>query len=157
MALKSEVDQLFLALVESGNIRYASWPVAGIALADDAAWDEIVVAGAGPGAAVPCWLCGFSFGVATGLIVAEIGYEFRMGHGGAGGDGVAPAVEIVTNWAVNFSAVAAALGPFVIPPQILPIPVLMPLGVSVKAMYTTLVGAAAITRFRVILATAIGG
>jgi hypothetical protein len=157
MSLKSEVDQLWLAGVDSGNIRYASWPVAGIAIADDGAWDEIVVAGAGPGAAVPCWLCGFSFGVATGLIVAEIGYEFRMGYGGAAGDGNAPAVEIVTNWAVNFSAVAAALGPFAIPPQILPKPVRIPAGVSFDAMYTTLVGAAAITRFRVILATAIGG
>jgi len=157
MTIKSEVDQTFFALVETGNIRYASWPVAGIAIADDAAWDEIVVAAAGPGATVPAWLCGFSFGVATGLIVAEIGYEFRIGHGGAAGDGIAPTTEIVTNWAVNFSAVAAALGPFTIPTQVLPYPVRMPLGVSVKAMYTTLVGAAAITRFRVILATAIGG
>jgi hypothetical protein len=155
--LKSQVDQLWLAMVESGNIRYSSWPVAGIAIADDGAWDEIVVAAAGPGATVPCWLCGFSFGVATGLIVAEIGYEFRIGYGGAAGDGNAPATETVTNWAVNFSAVAAALGPFVIPPQILPYPIKMPAGVAVEAMYTTLVGAAAITRFRVILATAIGG
>jgi hypothetical protein len=157
MPLKSEVDQLWAAMVNSGNIRYASWPVAGIAIADDGAWDEIVVAGAGPGAAVPCWLCGFSFGNATGLIVAEIGFEFRIGYGGAAGDGNAPAVELVTNWAVNFSAVALALGPFVIPAQILPRPILMPAGVAVEAMYTTLVGASAITRFRVILATAIGG
>ena len=146
----------FQALVNTGNIRYLSWPVAGVATADDGAWDEVVVAGAGPGASVPAWLCGFSFGVATGLIVAEIGYEFRIGYGGAGGDGVAPTTEIVTNWAVNFSAVAAALGPFGIPAQLLPNPVKIPAGSSIKMMYTTLVGAAAITRFRVILATGIG-
>lgn len=156
MTLKNEVDQVFLAAVESGNIRYASWPVAGHAIADDGAWDEIVVAAAGPGAVVPAWLCGFSFSVATGLIVAEVGFEFRIGYGGAAGDGNAPATEIVTNWAVNFSAVAAALGPFAIPTQILPYPIKMPLGIAVEAMFTTLVGASAITSFRVILATAVG-
>jgi len=154
--LKSQVDQLFLAMVESGNIRYASWPVAGHAIADDGAYDEIVVAGAGPGAAVPAWFCGFSFSIATGLITAEVGFEFTIGYGGAAGDGNPPAVALVTNWAVNFSAVAVALGPFVIPPQILPYPVKMPAGVAMEAAFTTLVGASAITSFRVILATAVG-
>lgn len=156
MSLPNQVKSSFQALVESGNIRYASWPVAGIAIADDAAYDEIVVAGAGPGAAVPCWLCGFSFGVATGLIVAEIGYEFTMGTGGVAGDGNAPTVVLVTDWAVNFSAVAAALGPFTIPTQIFPKPIKIAAGARIAAAYTTLVGAAAITRFRVILATAVG-
>lgn len=156
MSLPNQVKSSFQALVESGNIRYASWPVAGIAIADDAAYDEIVVAAAGPGGAVPCWLCGFSFGVATGLIVAEIGYEFSIGTGGVAGDGNAPTVVLVTNWAVNFSAVALALGPFVIPPQVLPYPIRIAAGARIAAVYTTLVGAAAITRFRVILATAVG-
>lgn len=156
MSLPGFVRGSFQALVESGNIRYASWPVAGVAIADDAAYDEIVVAAAGPGGAVPCWLCGFSFGIATGLIVAEIGYEFSIGTGGVAGDGNAPTVVLVTNWAVNFSAVAAALGPFVIPPQTLPYPIKIAAGARIAAVYTTLVGAAAITRFRVILATAVG-
>ena len=156
MTIKNEIDQLWRACVESGNIRYASWPVAGTPIADDGAWDEIVVAAAGPGALVPCWLCGFSFSNATGLITAETGFEFRIGYGGAAGDGNPPATEVVTNWAVNFSAVALALGPFNIPAQILPYPIKIPAGVAIEAMYTTLVGASAITSFRVILATAIG-
>lgn len=157
MTLKNEVDQLYLAAIESGNIRLASWPVAGTPIADDAAWDEIVVAAAGPGALVPCWLCGFSFSNATGLIVAEVGFEFSIGYGGAAGDGNAPAVELVSDWAVNFSAVAAALGPFAIPTQIFPFAMRIPAGQAIEASYTTLVGASAITSFRVILATAVGG
>jgi hypothetical protein len=156
MPLKSEVDQLFLAAVESGNIRYQSWPTAGKAIADDGAYDEIVAAGAGPGAAVPCWLCGFSFSIATGLITAEVGFEFTIGYGGAAGDGNAPTVVLITNWAVNFSAVALALGPFNIPRQTLPYPIKIPAGVAIEACYTTLVGASAITSFRVMLATAVG-
>ncbi len=156
MSLKSEVDQLFLANIESGNIRYASWPVAGTPIADDGAWDEIVAAATGPGATVPCWLCGFSFSNGDGLIVTETGFEFSIGYGGAAGDGNAPAVEIVTTWAVNFSANVAALGPFVIPAQIFPYPIRIPLGQAIEANYTTLVGASAITSFRVILATAVG-
>ena len=157
MAIKSEVDQLWASLVESGLIRYTSWPAAGKAIADDGAWDEIVVAGAGPGAAVPAWLCGFSFSNATGLITAEVGFEFSIGYGGAAGDGNAPAVTLVTSWAVHFSAVALALGPFNIPAQVFPRPIKLPAGVAVEAMYTTLTGASAITSFRVILATALGG
>jgi len=154
---KQEVDQVFASLVESGLIRYAGWPAAGKAIADDGAWDEIVVAGAGPGAAVPCWLLGFSFSIATGLITAEVGFEFSLGYGGAAGDGNAPATTLVTSWAVNFSAVALALGPFNIPAQFFPRPIKIPAGVAQEAMYTTLVGASAITSFRVLLATAIGG
>lgn len=156
MSLSAFVKSTHKAEVQSGNIRYASWPVAGKAIADDGAWDEIVVAGAGPGALIPSWLVGFSFSVATGLIVAETGFEFRIGYGGAAGDGSAPVVEVVTNWAVNFTAVAAALGPFNVPVQLLPYPIRVPLGVAFEAMYTTLVGACAITSFRVILATAVG-
>lgn len=153
---RSRISQTWQALVSSGNIRYQSWPTAGKAIADDGLYDEVVVAGAGPGGAVPAWLCGFSFGNATGLIVAEIGFEFTIGYGGAAGDGNAPAIVLITDWAVNFSAVALALGPFAIPTQLLPYPIRVPAGVAMEACYTTLVGASAITRFRVILATAVG-
>jgi len=68
MALKSEVDQLFLGLVESGNIRYTAYPIgAAVAVVSDgaaAAWDypaanlhiEIQAAGLLP--ADPCWFVG---------------------------------------------------------------------------------------------------
>ncbi len=158
MSDRSRIAQSWLALVNSGNIRYASWPAAGKAIADDGLWDEVVVAGAGPGGVVPAWLCGFTFSVPTGTITAEVGFEFSVGYGGVAGDGNAPAAgcTVITLWHVAFSAVALALGPFSIPPQMLPYPVRLPVGVSMEAMYTTLVGASAINAFRVILATAVG-
>jgi len=72
MSLKSEVDQLFLASVESGNIRYTLQPVAApTALVSDAvagawawaAYVQIVAAAVIPN---PCWLIGVS--LHTGVI-----------------------------------------------------------------------------------------
>ena len=64
MALKAEVDQLFLATIESGNIRYTLQPVAAptVLVSDGAAaawawaaYVQIVAAAVIPN---PCWLCG---------------------------------------------------------------------------------------------------
>lgn len=72
-SIKSEVDSSFLALVESGNIRYTTLPVAALAtlLVSDgvvAAWAwapyiQVVAAAVAPD---PCWLCGIS--VHTGVV-----------------------------------------------------------------------------------------
>ena len=71
MSLKSEVDEIFAALVESGNIRETVYPIgAPVAIVSDnaaAAWDypaadlhiEIQAAGLLP--ADPCWLVGVVF------------------------------------------------------------------------------------------------
>ena len=69
MSLKTEVDQVFLAAVASGNIRYQTLPLAAIPIADDAAWDELYDAAGSP--AVDHWLCGFEFSIATGIVLAE--------------------------------------------------------------------------------------
>lgn len=70
MTEKSEVSQLFLALIESGNIRYTAWPAgAGVAIVSDgaaAAWVypaadlhiQILAAAVLPD---PCWLIGVTF------------------------------------------------------------------------------------------------
>ena len=68
MSLKSEVDQLFLALVSSGNIRYNALPIgAGVAVVSDgaaAAWAypaanlHVTIQAAGLLPADPCWLVG---------------------------------------------------------------------------------------------------
>jgi len=72
MTLKSEVDQVFLANIESANIRYTVQPVAApTALVSDgaaaawawAAYVQIVAAGVIPN---PCWLIGIS--LHTGVI-----------------------------------------------------------------------------------------
>lgn len=64
MTLKSEVDQLFLAAVQSNNIRYTLQPIAApTTLVSDgaaaawawAAYVQIVAAATIPN---PCWLCG---------------------------------------------------------------------------------------------------
>jgi len=90
MTLKSEVDQLFLATVESGNIRYTLQPVAAptalVSGGAAAAWAwapyvEIVAAAIIPN---PCWLCGIichtgvvetfsgDIAIASGAAAAEV-------------------------------------------------------------------------------------
>lgn len=86
MGLKGEVDQLFLANVESANIRYATQPVgAGIAAISDgaaaawawAAYVQIVAAAVIPN---PCWLTG----VWLGTSAVEIFYgDFAIASGAA--------------------------------------------------------------------------
>ena len=96
MALKSEVDQLFLATVESGNIRYTLQPIAApTTLVSDgaaAAWAwsayvQIVSAAVIPN---PCWLCGIichtgvvetfqgDIAIASGAAAAEV--DLAMFH-----------------------------------------------------------------------------
>ena len=79
MALKSEVDQLWFALVESGNLRENAYPIgAGVAVVSDgaaAAWAypganlHVVIQAAGLLPADPCWLVGVAF-LANNLEVA---------------------------------------------------------------------------------------
>ena len=96
--------------------------------------------------------------IATGLVIAECQFELDVGWGGADGAAVAAANIILTGHPMNFSAVAAALGPFAIPNQYLPYPVRIPGGSRMAArVLDSPVGGVAIAAFRVILATAIGG
>jgi len=70
-SLKNEVDAVFLALVESGNIRETVYPIgAGVAIVSDgaaAAWAypaadlHIQIQAAGLLPADPCWLVGVTF------------------------------------------------------------------------------------------------
>lgn len=153
---RSRISQTWLALVESGNIRYQAFPAAGVAIADDAAWDQLFAAGAGP--VVPYWICGFHFSIATGLVVAEDTMQFDMGWGGVDGAAIAAANIVVANWPVAFSAVALALGPFCIPQVLLPYPVKVPAGARMAArIATSTTGGQAVTEFRALLAWAVGG
>jgi hypothetical protein len=153
-SLKNEVDQVFLAAVESGNIRYQGLPVAVVPIADDAAWDQLFAAAGAP--AVPYWLCGFSYGIATGL-AADVSLLVDLGWGGADGAAIAPANVVLTNYPVVITAGAAAVGPAVLPPEMLPYPVLIPGGSRMAArIAASPTGTVAFTEFRVILATAVG-
>lgn len=157
MGLKSEVDQVFLANVESGNIRYETYPAAQVAVVDGApgAWSQLWANAAGP--VVPYWVMGFTFGVATGLIVAEQSILISFGWGGADGAAVAATNVIVNGWHLSFTAVAAALGPVFIPAVILPCPVKVPANerMAVQILDHPVAGVA-LTSFRIITAIAVG-
>lgn len=155
MSLKSEVDQVFLAAVQSGNIRYQTLPTAVVPIADDAAWDQLFAAAGAP--AVPFWLCGFSFSYATG-VVAESVLLVDLGWGGVDGAAIAATNVILTNWQVTIVAGAAAVGPAHVGPHILPYPVRIPASSRMAArIASSPTGTLAFTDFRVILATVVGG
>lgn len=90
MSLKSEVDQLFLSNIESGNVRQVVYPVgAGTAAVSDGAaaawaWSAYVQIVAAAAIANPCWLVGIHFhtnavetfygdiAIASGAAAAEV-------------------------------------------------------------------------------------
>ena len=90
MGLKSEVDQVFLASVQSGNVRQVVYPVAAgvAAVSDNAAaawaWSAYVQIVAAAIIANPCWLVGIHFhtnavetfygdlAIASGAAAAEV-------------------------------------------------------------------------------------
>jgi len=89
MALKNEVDAIYLSLVETGNIRVVEYPAAwgGINLISDgviaantwmAADIQIVAAAV---VANPCWLLGIELGVP---VVEAFECDIRISIGGAG-------------------------------------------------------------------------
>ena len=158
MSLKNEVDANFLALVESGNIRYQALPAGEIACAVGA-WAQLYAAAASP--AVPHWLVGFQIGFATGLVV-EQSWRISIGYGGADGAAIAAAVVLLTNWPVHVSAAAAGVVGTV-SNQILPYPIRIPVDIvdpGSRMAYTVVDnpvgGAVGATSCRVLLATAIG-
>lgn len=158
--LKSLVDQVFNAKVNSGNIRYQALPAGEVPIADDAAWDQLYAAAGSP--AVPHWLCGFTFNFASQDIVEEDTLLVDVGWGGADGAAIAATNVIVTNFPVSVSGVAAALGPFGPFCIWLPYPVRIPVGQAdpgsrmAARIASSPVGTAAFTSFRVILATVVG-
>jgi len=153
--LKSLVGATFNAMVESGNIRYQALPAAEVAVADDAAWDQLFAAAGAP--AVPFWLCGFAYNFATNTVLAETTQAVDLGWGGIDGAAVAAANVILTNYPICFSAVAAALGPFGPIYHNLPFPVkIPPLSRMAVRIASSVTGGVAFTSFRVILATVVG-
>ena len=158
MGLKALVSRNFLALVETGNIRYQALPAAEVPCAVGV-WAQLYAANASP--AVPHWLVGFQMGVATGIVVQQ-SWRVSVGYGGADGAAVAAGTVIVTNWPlIVIGAAAAAMGGMLT--GMLPYPVKIPVDIvdpGSRMAYTVVDnpvgGAVAATSFRVILATAIG-
>lgn len=72
MTKKNEIDQLWMALVQSGNIRYTVQPAAAVPtlLVSDAAaaawaWAAYVQVVAAAVLPNPCWICGISYSTPT--------------------------------------------------------------------------------------------
>ena len=165
MTLKSEVDQLFLAQLESGNIRYTTAPVAAapVAVVSDgvvAAWAwapyiEIVAAAVIP---APCWLAGVTMhtvaveshtadlAIASGAVAAEV--DLAMVHY----SGVWPVVGVTAALIAN--AVARLVDSFTI---WLPYPIRIATSVRLagRVRKSTGVSAAGIS-VKCILASAVG-
>ena len=160
MTLKSEVDQLFAALVESGNIRYQALPAAEVACAVGA-WAQLYAAAASP--AVPHWIVGFQVSYATGIVV-EQSWRVSLGYGGADGAAIAAGTVVVTNYpivCIGAAAAAMAGSPLNIH---LPYPVRVPVDIvdpgsrmAYSCVDNPVGGAVGLTSCRVILATAVGG
>lgn len=150
----SQLKAILMATVESGNIRYQGLPAAEVAIADDAAWDQLFAAGGAP--ATDYWLCGFAVNFATTTVAAEITLLVDLGWGGVDGAAVAAANVILTNYPITLYGVAAALGPMGPLAFNLPYPVKIPGGSRMAARIASApVGGVAFTSFRVILATAV--
>ncbi|MGQ9545915.1 MAG: hypothetical protein ACUVTR_01950 [Dehalococcoidia bacterium] len=155
MSDRGRISQTWLALVNSGNIRYQALPTAEVAIADDAAWDQLFAAAGAP--TVPFWLCGFTYNFATGDIVEEDTLLIDLGWGGV--DGATNAAEnvILTNYPITVSGATSALGPFGPFQHNLPFPVRIPASSRMAArIASSPVGSAGFTSFRVILATGVG-
>lgn len=151
---KDQISQMWLAKLNSGNVRYQCLPAAVVPIADDAAWDELFAAAGAP--AVPFWLCGFSYGIATGL-AADVSLLIDLGWGGVDGAAVAAANVILTNYPIVITAGAAAVGPSALPAEMLPFPVRIPAASRMAArIASSPTGTVAFTEFRVILATGLG-
>ena len=158
MALKSEVDELFMAAVQSGNIRYEALPAADVPCVV-AAWAQLFAAAASP--AVPFWLVGFQIGFATGLAV-EQSWLIDLGYGGLDGAAVAAGTVLLTDWPIHISCNAAGLLGTVTN-QILPYPIRIPVDqvdpgsrMAYSVTANPVGGAVNATSCRVLLATAIG-
>jgi len=159
MALRSEVDQLWFSLVESGNIRYQALPAAEVPCVVGA-WAQLFAAAASP--AVPWWIVGFQFSYATGIVV-EQSWRVSLGYGGADGAAVAAATVVIENYpivCIGAAAAAMAGSPLNIH---LPYPVRVPVDqvdpgsrVAYSVVDNPVGGAANATSCRVIIATAIG-
>lgn len=155
MGVPQEVKATYLAGVESGNIRYNCLPAADIAIADDAAWDQLWAAAAGP--ATTFWVVGFAYNFATTTVAAEHSMLVDFGWGGVDGAAVAAANVIVANFPVTLYGVAAALGPMGPLCHYLPYPVKVPaLSRMAARIAASPTGGVAFTSFRIIYATAVG-
>ena len=120
MASSNLVKSIYQAAIGLGSIRYRQEPTgaAGVAVADDAAWDQII---AGTVLTADHWLVGLNVGTPVGG-GADTEEVLAEGIGGADGAAVAAATLLVE--LDLFYQVVTAAGEVNEPPIFLPIPCL---------------------------------
>ena len=157
MALKSEVDQLFLANIESTNIRYTLQPAAAAptSLVSDgvvAAWAwapyiQIVAAGVVPN---PCWLCGII--CHTGIVETFSG-DIAIASGAAAAEVDLAILHIIAEVGIITPADGISVS---VPPLLLyPIKITGSPRLAVRIRKSTAASAACVS-LKVILASAVG-
>jgi hypothetical protein len=155
MGLKSNVDQMFVTLVESGNVRYVTQPAAavGTACVSDAAaaawaWAAYVQICAAAVIANPSWLVGIL--VSTGVVEISDG-DIAIASGGAGAE-----VDLAI-FPVSWTHVPTAVGIGVAMPCMLPYPIRIAGSprLACRVRKATAASASGVS-LKVILATAIG-
>lgn len=123
MSLKALVNAVYNANVGLASIRYRQEPTGavGVAVADDALWDQII---AGTVLTVDHWLVGLNIGV-VGL-GADVEEVIAEGIGGVDGAAVAAATLLVEQDFNGFFTQTTAVGEYAgyIPPSYLPVPCL---------------------------------
>lgn len=114
------VASIYQATVGTGSVRYRQIPTAaaGIAIADDAAWDEIVD---NTIMTTQHWLAALNIGVPAAGITADTEEVIALGTGGANGAAVAAATLLVEHDLL--ATINTAVGEYVIPPTYLPVPI----------------------------------
>lgn len=120
MGLRNEVNAIYNSMVGTANVRYRQYPaaVAGIVVADDAAWDEIV---ASTVITTDYWIAGLNIGGPAAGITADTEEVIACGSGGADGATVAAATLLIEHDLI--ATINTAVGEYPWPPIYLPIPV----------------------------------
>lgn len=120
MSLSAMVSALYLREVQTDNVRYRQYPsgLAGIAIADDAAYDEIV---ASTVITTINWLAKLNIGIPGAGVTADTEEVIACGTGGADGATVAFATLLLEQELL--ATIDTAVGEYVIPQEWLPIPI----------------------------------
>lgn len=111
---------LYMALVETDNVRYRQHPTgaAGVAVADDAAYDELI---ASTVITTIHWLAAVFYGIPAAGITTDVDEVLAEGIGGADGATVAFATLLVELQLM--ATIDTAVGEYPVPNIFLPVPI----------------------------------
>ena len=114
------LTSIYQATVNTGNVRYRQEPTAaaGVAIADDSAWDQIIAASV---VTVDYWICVLNIGLPAAGITADTEEVVADGSGGADGAAVAAATLLIEQEVLL--TIDTAVGEYPNPLTYLPVPI----------------------------------